>query len=113
MRTRNTLFLVLTLGLMVGCTVHTDDDDDLGEGDAGDNAARIASTCEAYCAKGHDCDDSLDTDECTDECAALIGDCMDDEQLATMNDLESCAQNTCDEFAECTVGAGLQCSFGI
>jgi hypothetical protein len=117
MFTRNLLsdyLSTLALALTLGCTLHTDDDDDsLAEGDAGDNAARIASTCEAYCAKGHDCEDSLDADECADECEELIGGCMDDEQLTTMDDLEACARTSCDEFAECTVGAGLQCSFGI
>jgi hypothetical protein len=103
--------VLLTLAL--GCTLHTEDDEQAGEGDAGEDPARVEATCRAYCDRAAECDDDIDADACVADCDEVIAACMDDEQLQTMDDLEGCAASECGEFDECTVGAGLQCTFGL
>jgi hypothetical protein len=105
-----TFCLALTLGLGLGCVVNTDGD---GDGDGGSNDSRIASTCTSYCTKAHDCDDDQAIDGCVEDCKEQLGDCMADEQAQTLDDLDSCAVESCDDFGGCTIGAGLQCTFGI
>ena len=81
--------------------------------DDGDNAADIQSTCEDYCAKAHTCDDSKTVEQCVADCKADLGDCMADEQSQVLDDLDACADKACNDFTGCTIGAGLQCTFGI
>lgn len=79
----------------------------------GTGPVRIDATCEDYCAKAHECSDSVDVDDCVADCKDQIGDCMADEQEEALDSLDDCAANSCNEFIGCTVGAGLACSFGI
>jgi hypothetical protein len=98
-------------GLAVGCTTDGEGDDEDG---GTDNTARIASTCQSYCAKAQTCDDDDGTvEQCVADCKANLGDCMVDEQGAALDDLDGCAAESCDDFGACTIGAGLQCTFGI
>lgn len=95
---------ILCIGL--GCG------DDRGSG--GDvSAAKIESTCKAYCEKARTCDDEVSMAECTADCGDELGDCMADEQAAAVSDLDNCAERSCDDFTGCTIRAGLQCAFGL
>lgn len=103
LRTKATLYAVATLvGMAVGACERE------GTGDA-----RIALTCADYCQKAADCDDEVDVDECKDDCKDAMEDCMDDEQEEALDDLDACAEDSCDDFLGCTIGAGLECTFGI
>ncbi|MBL9106263.1 MAG: hypothetical protein JNL82_35395 [Myxococcales bacterium] len=92
--------LGLVCGLAIGCS-------------DGTGPLRTTTTCADYCAKANECDSDVDTDECESDCKDKLDDCMADEQEQALDDLDSCAANSCDEFAGCTIGAGLQCTFGI
>jgi hypothetical protein len=98
--------LLVSAGLGLAC-------DDSGDDDGGGDEGRIASTCQTYCAKAHTCDDDKTVEQCVADCKAQLGDCMADEQDQVLDDLDSCAADACDEFTGCTIGAGLQCTFGI
>jgi len=103
--------LLFAAGLAVGCTSEGDDNTEDG---GTDNTSRIASTCQSYCAKAKTCDDDGKTvEQCVADCKANLGDCMVDEQSQTLDDLDGCAAESCDDFGGCTIGAGLQCTFGI
>jgi hypothetical protein len=36
-----------------------------------------------------------------------------DEQEAALDDLDECAEDSCNDFLACTIGAGAECVFGI
>jgi hypothetical protein len=74
---------------------------------------RVKITCESYCERAHECNDDVDENECVDDCRDTIDDCMADEAEQTLDDLDSCSAEECDEFGGCTIGAGLQCAFGV
>lgn len=92
-------FGLLGLGAGMACT--------------GTGPVRIDATCEDYCAKAKECSDGVDVDDCVDSCKEQIGDCMADEQEQALDDLDSCAADSCDDFLGCTIGAGIKCTFGI
>ncbi len=73
---------------------------------------RIEKTCEDYCAKAAECSDEVSESDCVADCKDSIGDCMADEQAEALDDLDSCAADSCDDFIGCTIGAGLACTFG-
>ena len=103
LQTKATLYAVATLvGIAVGACERE------GTGDT-----RIALTCADYCRQAADCDDEVDVDECKDDCKNTMEDCMDDEQEEALDDLDECSEDSCDDFLGCTIGAGLECSFGI
>ncbi|WAS90602.1 hypothetical protein [Nannocystis punicea] len=83
-----------------------------GDDSSGATNLEIAASCNSYCDKARECNDDV-SDDCVDDCKSRIGDCMADEQRETLDDLDSCASDACGEFAACTVGAGLQCTFGL
>jgi hypothetical protein len=103
MITRTTSLLV-AVGLALGVTLGACN----GTGDT-----RIKFTCKDYCAKAAECDDGVDEDDCVDNCRDDMEDCMSDEQEQALDDLDSCSEESCDDFLGCTIGAGLQCTFGI
>jgi hypothetical protein len=74
---------------------------------------RIEQTCEDYCAQAKTCNDDLDEDACIENCTNTMDDCMADEQEEALDDLDTCGNESCDDFAACTIGAGLECAFGI
>lgn len=74
---------------------------------------RINGTCRDYCQQAHECNDDVDVDDCRSDCENTMEDCMSDEQEEALDDLDDCATQSCDEFGTCTIGAGLQCSFGL
>ncbi len=74
---------------------------------------RVNATCRDYCDQAKSCDDDVDEDDCRDRCEDAMEDCMSDEQEQALDDLDHCAVSDCDEFGGCTIGAGLQCSFGL
>lgn len=69
--------------------------------------------CQQWCEKRNECDPDVDIDECRQECLDNSGDCQADEREQALDDLEQCAENECDELTACSIGAGLQCQFGI
>lgn len=103
------LALFLGLGLGYGCG------DGDGDGDLIDGVSdiRISSACNDYCSQAQDCDDEVDYDDCVSDCESSMMDCMADEQEQAVEELEGCAEESCDDFGVCTIGAGLQCTFGI
>ncbi|MBC8067494.1 MAG: hypothetical protein IAG13_04100, partial [Deltaproteobacteria bacterium] len=74
---------------------------------------RIRATCNDYCDKAKECDDNVDEDDCQSRCESDMEDCQSDEQEEALDDLDDCAQDSCNEFLGCTIGAGLQCTFGL
>ena len=98
--------LAVALGAGLGC-----ENDDGGGGGATDQ--EVLSTCKTYCEKAVVCDGDVMEAGCTADCQDKLGNCMADEQAQTLDDLEVCSAETCDDFKGCTIGAGLQCVFGI
>lgn len=96
----------LLLGAVLGCN-----DDDGGQ--AGVDDAELQSTCQAYCDHARTCDDEVVIASCVQKCKDRMSDCMADEQSAALDDLNRCATEGCDDFTGCTIGAGLQCTFGL
>jgi hypothetical protein len=74
---------------------------------------RISRTCADYCAAAVGCNDDLDEDDCASRCEDAMDDCMADDQEDALDDLDACAEDSCDDFAGCTIGAGLECAFGL
>ncbi len=74
---------------------------------------RINATCRDYCNQAADCNDDIDVDDCRADCESTMEDCQADEQEEALDDLDDCAVESCNEFGACTIGAGLQCSFGL
>jgi hypothetical protein len=93
--------LGLVLAQPVGCS------------DSNDSDARIASACHDYCETARMCNDEIDMDNCQANCEDGMNDCMHDELPQALDDLENCAAESCDDFLGCSIGAGLQCTFGI
>lgn len=79
----------------------------------GTSDLRQEHTCSDYCATAKACDDEVDEDECVADCLDAMGSCMADEQEASLDRLDECAAESCDDFAGCTIDAGAQCYFGI
>lgn len=77
------------------------------------STAEIKNSCEAYCARARQCDESTDLLQCVSDCRGRMADCMQDEQRQAVDDLSDCATETCGEFTRCAIGAGLQCTFGL
>jgi len=107
-------FALLTTGAL-GCSADDGGSDTTAasSADTGGNAGRIQSTCDSYCAKEQTCDDDDTVEQCVADCKAQLGDCMADEQSKVLDELDDCAAESCDDFNNCTFGAGLQCTFGI
>lgn len=99
--------LATALCAALGCN----DDDGADTGVA--SPAEITSTCQDYCDKAHVCDDEVAVDSCVSDCKDKLGDCMVDEQREAVDDLSLCAARACDNFTGCTIGARLQCTFGL
>lgn len=102
---RYTSAVLLVVGL--GCG------DEPDEGDGRATVAEIRNACQEYCQKASLCDDETVVAECEADCDDRIGDCMADEQRQAVDDLRSCAQESCDDFTLCTIGVGAQCAFGL
>ncbi len=108
-------FAAMMCASIPGCG---DDNNDTGDSNdstatGGDSDARIQSTCDSYCAKAHTCDDDKTVEQCVADCQAQLGKCIADEQAQVLDELNTCAAESCDDFGSCTFGAGLQCKFGI
>lgn len=73
----------------------------------------IELTCIDYCSQAAECDGDVDEDNCKRECMDNVSDCDEDNREAVIDDLQSCAEETCDDFGGCTVGAAVECAFGI
>lgn len=96
------MFIPLAMGFAIGAACED-----------GTGPLRTATTCAAYCNQAKDCDEDIDLDECKEDCENAIDDCMDDEQEQALDDLDECSDEACSAFAACTIGAGLQCTFGL
>lgn len=115
-RTVKSFFLAMSLCTGFACVIDADgdaDDDAGANDDSGASAVEIESTCQAYCDKAVECDDDVTLTTCVADCKENMGDCMADEQEKALSDLNSCAADACDDFTGCTIGAGLQCTFGV
>ena len=110
------IFSALLFRSGLACTDGDDDDtvsDSAVPEEGGSNDARIQTTCQNFCDKSQVCDDSETVEQCVADCKAQLGDCMADEQNQVLDELNSCAAESCDDMGGCTFGAGLQCTFGI
>lgn len=96
------------VGLFTGFVVAVSGCSDLD----GTNDLRISLSCNNYCERAKECDDSVDVAECEANCEDAANDCMADEQEMALDELDNCASESCDDFGTCTVGAGLECAFG-
>ncbi len=74
---------------------------------------QISGSCSDYCDKAAECDSNVDADECKSDCESTVTDCQADEQQETLDTLDECSEDACNEFGGCTVEAGLQCVFGV
>ncbi len=87
--------------------------DEDGDGAGVIEEIQIEGSCSDYCEKAAECDSNVDADSCQSDCESTVTDCQADEQDETLNVLDECAENACNEFAGCTIDAGLQCAFGV
>lgn len=78
-----------------------------------DSDVRIAATCYNYCQTQASCDGDVNAEECEADCKASLGDCQADEVAATLDELDACADDTCDDQGVCSLEADAQCYFGI
>lgn len=105
------LALAAVLCAALGCG--KDESDETG-GEAGAvSATELNATCQDYCDQAKVCDADVAVDKCISDCKDQLGNCMVDEQSQAVDDLKLCADKACDEFTGCTIGAGLQCTFGL
>ena len=77
------------------------------------NPDPVERSCTNYCEQRNMCDDEVDVDSCTADCMDSVGDCQADEQDQALDELDECAEESCDDIGACTVGAALECYFGI
>lgn len=75
--------------------------------------ARLDGNCRAYCDQLATCDGDLDEDACVADCQETGRNCQADELEAVVDDLDTCADETCDEIGACGVGVLLQCYLGV
>jgi hypothetical protein len=108
MRTLATLLIALFGAAALASGLACEEDDGLGV-----SSIRIADACEDYCGRKSECDDETDVGDCISSCEDSLDDCMADEQDDAVGDVEGCAEESCDDFTGCTIGAGLECAFGI
>lgn len=104
--------LAAALCAAVGCK-NDDNDKDHDNSTGAVSASELNATCQDYCDQAKVCDANVAADKCVSDCKDKLGDCMVDEQSQAVDDLKSCAARACDEFTGCTIGAGLQCTFGL
>lgn len=78
-----------------------------------DSGLPIEVDCSGYCERAALCDEGTDVAECERDCEDALGGCMADELQEVQGLLDECAEETCDEFTECTVDAGIRCYFGL
>jgi hypothetical protein len=76
-------------------------------------AEQLNSSCRNWCEKRAECDDDVNLDQCTLNCEDTVEDCMADERDEVLADLDVCAEETCDDFTGCSIGAGFECVIGI
>lgn len=108
---KTTYRIALAAIFCVGLGCSNDSDNSGGGGGASDQ--EVLATCQSYCDKALVCDSDVDADDCVTKCQDRLGECMADEQHQTLDDLDVCAAKACDKFNTCTIGAGLQCVFGL
>lgn len=73
----------------------------------------VERTCSDYCEKRATCDDETNLDTCVSDCVEQAGNCQADEQEQALDELETCTEESCDDIGLCTIGASLECYFGI
>ncbi|MCR9160006.1 MAG: hypothetical protein ACE37F_38215 [Nannocystaceae bacterium] len=100
------LLCAAALTVQIGC-----DNDDDGVGVI--EELQIEGSCNDYCEQAKSCDDGVDVEACENDCFDAMSDCQADEQEEALNDIDSCSEEACSEFVGCSIGAGLQCSFGV
>jgi hypothetical protein len=106
---RQLLFLGV-LACLGACRVDVEED---GDGVDIEPIDPVERTCTNYCERQAECDDEVNTEDCVDDCVDTAGNCQADEQEQALAELDECAEETCDDIGECTVGASLECYLGI
>ncbi|MEZ4451756.1 MAG: hypothetical protein R3B09_19995 [Nannocystaceae bacterium] len=103
---------LLVVGLFVGGSLGMacNDEDD---GDDDPTPVNVRVACGNYCDQRAECNDEFDVDDCETRCKDAMRDCQADEQDQAVEDLNGCAQESCDDVVTCAIGAGSQCFFGI
>lgn len=75
--------------------------------------AKSERSCKEYCAQAKLCDTSLNEQKCVNSCVEAVGSCMADELEDALQQMDNCANESCDDFVGCTINAGAQCYFGL
>ncbi|PRQ08694.1 hypothetical protein [Enhygromyxa salina] len=73
----------------------------------------VQNSCKDYCRQAKMCDDSINEQNCRDNCNTAMKSCQADEQKQAINRLDECGKESCGDFVGCTVDVGAQCVFGI
>ena len=106
---RKLLFLgAIALG---ACRVDVDEDGDVDVEPV--PVDPVERTCTNYCDHRAECNDDVDVDACIDDCQEAAGNCQADEQEQALEELDACAEQSCDDVGECTVSASLECYLGL
>lgn len=69
--------------------------------------------CRDYCERAVECDDDRNEEDCVESCIDRMGSCQADEQEAALEQLQDCADESCDDFLACTIDVGATCYFGL
>ncbi len=78
-----------------------------------DETTRIELTCEDYCDRIVVCDDETDVMQCNTDCVDAANNCQNDELDSSLEELDECSMESCDDIGRCSLGAGLECYLGI
>lgn len=100
--------LTLTFGLTLGCEETSEAKENYDS----------KQTCEDYCVKKYDCADVNPTEAQSTSCVNLCRDSIEDNcgnanQDAANDKLDTCNNQTCDQFAQCVVFAEEPGCFGF
>jgi hypothetical protein len=79
----------------------------------GDADDLLDGPCQQYCERRNECDSDVEVEPCRQDCVDAAQDCQSDEKEQALDDIEACSEEDCNEIAQCTIGASLQCYLGI
>jgi hypothetical protein len=69
--------------------------------------------CSSYCEQAQLCNGDVNRAECEDDCEDALGECQANELDQVQEQLDNCAEESCDDFTGCSIDAGAQCFFGL
>lgn len=73
---------------------------------------RMNKVCKRFCDRAVDCNDNTDFDDCVDDCVNQAMDCDSDNDVeATLDILNDCAAESCNDVGACAIDAWVECNF--